>query len=1789
MQSPEPPNQPRSFWRRWWKPLVITSAVATGGVVLGGWIFVDRYLAAIIQDAVIQTVDRPLQLGRVESISLTSIRFGETLIPATAKDADRVKVTAIEADFNLLELLGRRRLGLNLKVIKPEVYLEQDEELNWLNLNIKKDETEPSIKIAVDSLKIEEAAVTLVARNIDKKLSPAVAVELATAEATFLDNNQRIRFDLYGRLGSDRQSSDRQSQEFQKFQVKGESFPNQGNTNLVVSGHQISAKELSYLLPLPFQLTAGRVDGNLEIKLRAKESAIINGNASLENVSLKDSGLPQELKKVNGQLSFLGQAIQLENIKANLGQIATQAKGKIDLNSGFDLQITITPVEINQALATFDLKDSPVKLQGQIRTNLTITGKLDQPIVSGQLVNIGLIQVDRFSLGKLTASLRLVGKDLSFSNLQAEPTFGGLIEGNGSLRLSGSQNFSLNITATNLPLAEAGKIYEVNLPFDNPLASANLSLTGSLQNLANIRGTATAQIATNNGISSTTNLQLNQGIWQAAIQVNNLELALNNSDLLREIRPNINGEFNLAGNISDLQLDKITGNGVLRIAADSGTITARNIQLDRGIIQTQISADNFLLSGLAFIPGELRASSFSGELNALVNLNNLQENTILNTVNINGFGNLTLAGGLVTANSIQVSNGNWQTRLNLREIQIDRLVTLPPQLMGSNLSGEFNLTGTLANLNLEAVTARGFANLGVAGGRVNVNNAELIAGNFQANLVPVGLEISRFVSTLTGQLDGNLQVLGNINNLSPTGITARGEINLPQGVALVDRPVTASINWNGQRLQVNQASARDLTARGYADLNFSDPNIITLWDFNINAADLNLQNLPVPLPTPITLTGRGDFQGQVTGNLANPQVMGNLQLRNLISTGIEFESILRGTINANQSGINLQVAGIRDRIDISLSPQFLPNSFLIQRDNAIATGQVNNNILVANLQNFPLQSLRPLIAKTPLGGRAIAGNVSGNFNMDLTDFSVVGQVAVDQPIINTLRGDRFTANFTFDQGNLNLSQSIFQRGEGEYIINARVNQLLGEPQFQGGVTVKNGDIQDILTALQIFEISDLTRGLNLPAYGTAADLGRLNAGRPEPTLAGQLRRLSELQELLAQQQETRRNQFLNLPELTTANGKFSGNIQANGSLTTGINAEFNLTGADWRWGDYQLQQVQVQGDFRNNILTLLPLRLSNGNSVVSYRGSIGGAEQTGQLIVEKVPLATLSQILRLPSFVGVTGEISSTTTLSGSIDNPAIRGDISINQATLNQVGVKVVETSFSYLNSRLNFGTNVSISGQQESPLTISGSIPYQLPFATISPSDNNLRLNLQVQNQELAILNLLTQGQVAWGGGQGSVQLRVTGTFDRDLGRPTNLVANGAAVFDNATLQIQVLPLPLTGITGRVGFNFDQIRVESLVGDLGGGKVTIAGNLPITEPTTQTTPLTVRLDNLGLNLPNLYSGGVQGNVVVTGTALAPRVGGEIEVFDGQVLLALPQATAGNAGNTGNAGTIDNLGNPALRTELRNLRLTLGRNTQLTLPPVLNFLAGGSLLVSGPFDNLRPEGTIDIKRGRINLFTSEFRLTGGYDHTAQFFSDRGLDPLLNLRLATSVEESTGRRLPTNESLSEIREQPLSVFGTVQTVRIEARVNGFASELSDRLTLSSSPGRTQQEIIALLGGNFVDSFSQGNAAIGIANLAGSALLSNFQNQVSDALGLASFRLFPTTINDRGQVNSTLGLGVEVGVDVTSSLSVTALRVLTANQPFQYSLRYRINENVLLRGSSNLSGDNRFLLEYETRF
>jgi translocation and assembly module TamB len=362
-----------------------------------------------------------------------------------------------------------------------------------------------------------------------------------------------------------------------------------------------------------------------------------------------------------------------------------------------------------------------------------------------------------------------------------------------------------------------------------------------------------------------------------------------------------------------------------------------------------------------------------------------------------------------------------------------------------------------------------------------------------------------------------------------------------------------------------------------------------------------------------------------------------------------------------------------------------------------------------------------------------------------------------------------------------------------------------------------------------------------------------------------------------------------------------------------------------------------------------------------------------------------------------------------------------------------------------------------------------------------------------------------------------------------------------------------------------------------------------------------------LALNLRGLYRGNAIGQVQATGTALRPQLSGNIELYEGEVFLPgvgdatqLVSAPAAEtpAPATSSPATPAPSPLPAFEVGLNDLRLNLGRRIQVTSQPILSFQATGGLTVNGTLEDLRPAGTIRLTSGSVNLFTTQFRLDRGYPQTATFVPSQGLDPTLDVRLATSVQEVTRFRTPGTTVASEIADEP-TTFGSARQVRIQALVRGKASQLAETLELRSSPSRSQTEIVALLGGSFIQTLGQGDSTLAIANIAGAGLLNNIQSTITSATGLSEFRIFPTRIGSN-EARSTataggtsgagsLGLGLEVGADITRNLSASIVRVLSANQPTEFNLRYRLSDKILLRGSTNFQGDNRVTAEYELRF
>ncbi|AKG20703.1 translocation/assembly module TamB domain-containing protein [Calothrix sp. 336/3] len=1467
--------------------------------------------------------------------------------------------------------------------------------------------------------------------------------------------------------------------------------------------------------------------------------------------------------------------------KPSLGGSIT-GDGRLQLGTKPSLDFNLTGKNLpGDAIATLYNTKSAVKL-GTVAATAKITGSPNQVQTSVDFQAPGAIYP---ATGQVIVN---PDKTVAFRNVKLALA-GGTVLAAGTWN---QQRWQAVANANQIPIAPFIQPEQrQNLILDDARFNGNLALAGTSApfQLSTIRP-QNAQLRLGGGTVTVASLQWGEENFATELIADGIRLAkLFKNPLPPSLGAPLSGKFQLAGNRENISLQTLQGRGDARLAVGGGTINARNIQLAQGNYQAQVEVNQVSLPQLAAVPRQ-----FAGKLNGQFTVAGTVDNFKPENIQATGQGRLSLGGGVINAKNIQLSNGNYRAQVQGNNLPLQRFNSPIPGLLGGN----FLVAGSVNSLKPESIKATGNAQVNIAGGTVTAKNIQLANGRYQAVVTAANIALNRFSPQLRGLFAGNFQVFGNTKSFSLGNIQGQGEMAFSQGLPGIARPLTAVAAWNGSKLTVANATAPGLNARGeiLVSTRKSVPEITQL-NLDVQAQDYNLQELPVQLPQAIALTGSADFDGKITGKLPKPNILGQVALRNLVVNKLSVESLLRGNIEfVAGKGTILDVAGLRDKIAFNLDGNNRPRSFQVKWNQALASGITRGENLAAKLENIPLQVLNITVpAKARFAGGKLEGNLTGDVLVNLQTLAANGKLAIAQPQIGRIKGDRLAANFRYAGDSLDLTDSEFAKGASSYRLVGNFRQINSNPQIQAKLNVNQGDIQELLNTLQISSFDDLRQ--DTPTSGKAENLNTIPVGLPNAPLDRQLARFSEIDALLAIQEQQRLNASL-IPELADLSGKFSGEVTFDNTQPNGLAVGFNLLGEQFIWGRkvkndantcenpqrcYRGDRIIAQGKLENNILRLIPLRIETKNRLIAFTGNIGGQEQTGKLEVVNLPMAIIDSYVKLPVKVG--GNLNATAYLAGSIENPQAKGELAVTQGDINGKKLESADTSFSYNNGRLNFGSQVVVTGSSE-PVTITGYVPYQVPTATTSSPDNKINMDIRVKNEGLAVLNAFTN-QIAYESGKGEVFLQVRGTMKEPE-------LNGIASLKDAIFTAQTLTGKLTEVTGNARFTLNRLIVEKLQGQYGQGSINIAGELPISNPLLPIqTPLTVDMQKLTLNLKGLYQGGVGGNLKITGAAISPEIGGQLQLDNGKILLAESSSNgSGNAANLNKANKeLESEENQAF-TSLKNLEIKLGKNVEIVRPPILSFRATGSLTVNGSLSNPLPEGTISLRSGDVNLFTSQFNLVRGYKNTATFTETQPRNPELDIRLITRVLDINPRQISTNSISSEINEGIITNIEPVKTVKIEAIIRGRASQLQENLELKSTPNRSQTEIIALLGGSFVETFGRGDSTLGLVNLAGSALnLQRTFTQIGSAFGLSEFRLFPTISSDDGETRrgSALDLAAEAGIDVTSNFSVSTSKILTSNKPAQFGINYRINPEIRLRTSTDFSGDNRALVEFEKRF
>ncbi len=1835
----------------WHRKMVMTVALlllgSAGGSLIYGWYFVQRKLIPLVETEAGNYLHRPLELGNLKSIFPTQASFGNSALPATESNPDFVEVQEVKINFAPLHFLRQRELKLDIILVQPDVYLEQDQSKLWTPTDFGSDASSSGqISVNVKSIQLYDGQLSLVAYNSAiAELNPPVVAEIDNVIIRPLDNG-KIKFDAVAELVKGG-----------KFTVNGQGDSQTGVIDLDIVGQQLKAAEVSNLLALPIELNQGNLNGKLAVTLTDAPVPELQGALDLDRVSLQIPNLVKPFSNSSGKISFDGSKIELNDISTNFGQVSGRASGSLDLAKTGDYQINtqLQPVAAQKVIDALEL-DAPVSIEGKIRGDIAVRGSLENPVINMDLATAGPSRIDRVDFQQINAALELVGTTLNVQQFTSLPQAGGKIAGNGKLQLDGDQNLAFNVEAEAVSAKAIALSYNNQLPVDLGLISGQTNITAQAGDLSTLRfRNGSANFALGNGTVEVDNLDYGNGKWSSQLTAAGVEfgsLPIGKGSTPTIAQGLVNGVFKVSGN--DLgNLNQVDATGRANLNTIGGKVNLNQISIANGKWTADANTTNLKLQRLfPDLPDEFN-DNLSGEFYLTGNIPDAAQPQTL----INGFGDLALAAGKVQVEDLKIVDQNWTAIAQGTNLQLKQLSSSTPDQFAGLINGRLELAGTTDNITPEGIIAAGDGSLTLPEGIFAADSLAIADGQFNAQVTPQNVDLSLFADPnsdeleLNGQLGGQLEVTGRVDNLNPTAVAAKGNLSFSQGIDLLEQPLAAAIVWDGKRLDVLQATGDGLNAQGYIVLDesfFSDiPDklaAVDYFEFAVPEARwLDITKLRLTLPSwaaNLDYSGRGDFAGQISGVPAALKIDGNLGLKDFQVENRDFAPFLAGNVQISpDTGVKLSLQEILttpllpatedfgsesqplDEIELVLDANFSPVALAITQDALLIEGTGKSEILNLTSQNIPVELLKTIALKSDdfklpenFALQPVNGELSGEFKVNLNTLATSGNnIVINNPALASIRGDRLTGDFQYSDGYFAIQDVEFKQRNSVYQLEGNLRQKPDDLELDGKVSIEGGQIQDILVALQIFELGDLARLFSDRTYGNADNLylppvpaarqPLFNLGLKDAPIIDQLQLLAAIDAWLDSVQQQRQSAFV--PAIKNLRGTFDGQIDVFGSLNAGLTSEFDFLGEQWRWGNLIGEKIVARGNLREGILTLLPIsvQLQNTNAEAQgqsdtspgllFTGTFGGSTQSGQFRLVDVPIKLIEQLFSLPPELALDGLINATASIAGTQENPQARGEIRIDNASLNDTLIESTKGSFNYKQSRLDFSAS-SVIAQDADPLILRGSVPYQLPFAKIKPESDRLELEVDVKDKGLALLDIFSRGELKWIDGQGKIALDISGILDAEQKLPRQLSAQGVATINNATIAAKSLPKNLiTNINSQVFFDFDNIRVDNFQGDFGGGKIIAAGTVPLSSDVS-VNPLTINFNQIEqVELPKLYNGGIRGTLQILGKATEPNLTGNLTLFDGTILLADEntnddEETVNNLSNQVDEVTRrDPDGSLATVTQYSNLQFTLGQNIQISQPPIFTFSATGDLNINGTFLQPSPSGTIVLRSGQVNLFTTQLNLSRDYKNTARFSNNNMLDPVLDLLLVGSAIETNARSIPNEVSPTEI---PDSSLGRLETIRVSAKVKGLASQITNRIELTSSPPRSPAEIAALLGGGVVEALANSNGTSGFATLAGSALFGSLNSEFKDIFPIGELRLFPTPIIEKNRDNNRDGLAGEIAVDLVDDLSFSALKILNTDIPAQFGFRYRINDNFVLRGSSNFQEDgSRALIEYESRF
>ncbi|NJO94255.1 MAG: hypothetical protein HC820_07745, partial [Hydrococcus sp. RM1_1_31] len=268
----------------------------------------------------------------------------------------------------------------------------------------------------------------------------------------------------------------------------------------------------------------------------------------------------------------------------------------------------------------------------------------------------------------------------------------------------------------------------------------------------------------------------------------------------------VSGVARFLGTLENLDKSKATGSANFRLGG--GTVRASNFRYANGQWQGIVQTSGVSVASLnPSAPTQVGQGRVDSNLTVFGTLDSFK----LDAMRATGSANIAIANGLVKARDLTLANGRWVSNVQAQGLVLDRLVPNVPSGAKGILNGTFNLAGRVDDVidNLQGI---GKGSLTLPKGAIAAEQIQLSQGKFQASLTPQNLALRQFSQELRGELAGKLDVFGTLENPNLKTVQASGELRFSEGIHAIAKPLTTVINWNGQRLGIERATADGINA-----------------------------------------------------------------------------------------------------------------------------------------------------------------------------------------------------------------------------------------------------------------------------------------------------------------------------------------------------------------------------------------------------------------------------------------------------------------------------------------------------------------------------------------------------------------------------------------------------------------------------------------------------------------------------------------------------------------------------------------------------------------------------------------------------------------------------------------------------------------------------------------------------------------------------------------------------------------------------------------------------------------